>query len=101
MDRVVRFRVLETAARDRFAGGWRMAAAQPNWIVRTAAVVFLLVLVLPIALLVVLAAAAAAVVFGGLALGRGAVERVRRRLRGEGRSNVRVIQRSAGYRVDE
>ncbi len=101
MDRVVRFRVLDAAARDRLAGGWRMAASQPNWIIRTAAVVFLLVLVLPLLLLVGLAAVAAALVFGGLALLKGTVERVRRRVRGDGRSNVRVIRRPGGHRGDE
>ena len=49
----------------------------------------------------VLYAAAATLVFGGLALLRGTVKRVRRRVRGDGRSNVRVIRGSGGYRVDE
>jgi hypothetical protein len=101
MDRVVRFRVLDAAARDRVAEGWRMAAAQPNWFIRTAAIVFLAVLVLPVLLLVGLVALAMMLVFGGLALLKGAVGKVRRLVRGDGRSNVRVIRRTGGYRADE
>ena len=70
-----------------------MAASQPNWIIRTVAVVFLAVMVLPLLLLVGLAALAAMLVFGGLVLFKGAVERTRRLVRGDGRSNVRVIRR--------
>jgi hypothetical protein len=43
----------------------------------------------------------AAVVLAGFALLKRAVDRVRRRVRGDGRSNVRVIRRTGGYRVDE
>ena len=32
------------------AGGWRLATSQPNWIIRTVAIVFLAVLVLPLLL---------------------------------------------------
>jgi len=101
MDRVVRFRVLDAAARDRVAEGWRMAASQPNWFIKAVAVVFLAVVVLPLLLLVGIMALAMTLVFGGLVLLKGAVEKVRRLVRGDGRSNVRVIRRTGGYRDDE
>jgi len=98
MDRVARIRVLDSVARDRLADGWQRAASQPNWIVRVLMLVVLLVVVLPLLLLVGFVAMGAILVVGGLALGRAAVEKVRRRVRGDGRSNVRVIRRSG---VDE
>ncbi|MHC4208080.1 MAG: hypothetical protein ACYTE6_12290 [Planctomycetota bacterium] len=101
MDRVVRFRVLDAAARDRVTERWRTAASQPNWIIKAAAIVFLAVVVLPLLLLVGIVALAMTLVFGGLALLKGAVGKVRRLVRGDGRSNVRVIRRTGGYRVDE
>jgi hypothetical protein len=101
MDRVVRFRVLDAAARDRVTEGWRTAASQPNWITKAAAIVFLAVVVLPLLLLVGLVALAMTLVFGGLALLKRTVEKVRRLVRGDGRSNVRVIRRTDRYRVDE
>ena len=93
MDRVARIRVLDSVARDRLADGWQRAAAQPNWIVKALMLVVLLVVVLPLLLLVGFVAMGAILVLGGLALGRAAVENVRRRVRGDGRSNVRVIRR--------
>jgi hypothetical protein len=98
MDRVARIRILDSAARDRLADGWQRAASQPNWIVRALMLVVLLVVVLPLLLLVGFVAMGAILVLGGVALGRAAVEKVRRRVRGDGRSNVRVIRRSG---VDE
>jgi hypothetical protein len=98
MDRVARIRILDSAARDRLADGWQRAASQPNWIIRALMLVVLLVVVLPLLLLVGFVAVGAILVLGGLALGRAAVEKVRRRVRGDGRSNVRVIRRSG---VDE
>ncbi|MHC4901353.1 MAG: hypothetical protein ACYTGD_06800, partial [Planctomycetota bacterium] len=80
--------------------GWQRAASQPNWIVRAVMLAVLLVVVLPLLLLVGLVGLGAVVVFGGLALGKAAVERLRRRVRGDGRSNVRVIRRPGGYRGD-
>jgi hypothetical protein len=94
MDRVVRFRVLDAAARDRVAEGWRMAASQPNWIIRTAAILFLAVVILPLLLLLGIVVLGAAIVLGGLALLKRAADRVRQRVRGDGRSNVRVIRRT-------
>jgi hypothetical protein len=98
MDRVARIRILDSAARDRLADGWQRAASQPNWIVRALMLVVLLVVVLPLLLLMGFVAMGAILVLGGVALGRAAVEKVRRRVRGDGRSNVRVIRRSG---VDE
>jgi hypothetical protein len=96
MDRVVRIRVLDSAARDRLADGWQRAASQPSWIARALMFAVLLFVVLPLLLLVGLVGLGAVLVLGGLALGKAAVEKVRRRLRGDGRSNVRVIRRPAG-----
>ncbi|MHC4217782.1 MAG: hypothetical protein ACYSU7_04920 [Planctomycetota bacterium] len=93
MDRVVRIRVPESFSRDRLAGEWRRAASQPNWIVRAAMMVLLLVVALPILLLVGLAAVVAIIVVGGLALIRAGAAKLRRLVRGDGRSNVRVIRR--------
>ena len=101
MDRVARIRVLDSVARDRLADGWQRAASQPNWIIRALMLVVLLVVVLPLLLLVGLVALAAILVFGGLALCKGTVERVRRRVRGDGRSNVRVIHRTGGHGSDQ
>lgn len=101
MDRVVRFRVLDAAARDRVAEGWRVASSQPNWLVRTAAIVFLAVVIVPLLLLVGLVALGAVVFLAGLALVKRAVVRMRQRVRGDGRSNVRVIERTGRYRADE
>ncbi|MHC4710170.1 MAG: hypothetical protein ACYTA3_07050 [Planctomycetota bacterium] len=98
MDRVARIRILDSVARDRLADGWQRAASQPNWIVRALMLVILLVVVLPLLLLAGFVAMGAILVIGGVALGRAAVEKVRRRVRGDGRSNVRVIRRSG---VDE
>ncbi|MHC4142471.1 MAG: hypothetical protein ACYSUF_11530 [Planctomycetota bacterium] len=98
MDRVARIRILDSVARDRLADGWQRAASQPNWIARALMLVVLLVVVLPLLLLVGFVAMGAILVIGGVALGRAAVEKVRRRVRGDGRSNVRVIRRSG---VDE
>jgi hypothetical protein len=93
MDRVVRIRIPDSFSRDRLAGEWRRAASQPNWIVRTAMLVFLLVVALPVLLLVGLAALAGIIVFAGLALINATAAKVRRLVRGGGRSNVRVIRR--------
>lgn len=100
MDRVARIRVLDSVSRERLAAEWRRAASRPNWIVRAVMLAVLLVVVVPLLLLVGLVALGAIVVFGGIALGKRAVERVRHRVRGDGRSNVRVIRRGGGYRGD-
>ena len=60
-----------------------------------------LVVVLPLLLLVGIVAVGAIVVVAGLALGRAAIDKLRRAVRGDGRSNVRVIQRTGGSRADE
>ena len=101
MDRVARIRVLDSVARDRLADGWQRAASQPNWIIRALMLVVLLVVVLPLLLLVGFVALAAILVFGGLALFKRTVERVRQRVRGDGRSNVRVIHRTGGHRSNQ
>ena len=100
MDRVGRIRVPASFSRDRLAGEWRRVASQPNWIVRTALFVFLLVVALPLMLLVALAVLAALVVFAVLALINATAAKLRR-LRGDGRENVRVIRRTGEPRADE
>jgi uncharacterized membrane protein HdeD (DUF308 family) len=97
MDRVVRVRVLDSATRDRLAGEWRRAVSRPNWIIRIVFVVALLVVALPLLLLAGLAALAVAFVVGGLALLNGAAGSARRLMRGDGRSNVRVLRRSGEH----
>jgi hypothetical protein len=100
MDRVARIRVLDSVARDRLADGWQRAASQPNRVVRALMLAILLIVVLPLLLLVGLVGLGAILVLGVLALCKRTVERVRQRLRGDGRSNVRVIRRTGGHGGD-
>lgn len=72
---------------------WHMVSRQPSWVLRAVAITFLLVFAVPIVLLAVIAAAAAAVVFLLLAGAYMLFEKLRKTVRGDGRSNVRVIQR--------
>jgi hypothetical protein len=72
---------------------WRVASAQPSWVLRAAVITFLLVFAVPIVLLVVAAALAGMVVFLLLAGMYMLFEKARRAVRGDGRRNVRVIER--------
>ena len=94
MDRVIRIQTFTADQRDRWSRGYRWAAARPSWVTRFALLTFLFVVAFPLALLIGLAVLAAVVVFGGLAFLSAAVNSVRRLFRGDGRSNVRVIERS-------
>jgi hypothetical protein len=93
MERVVNVRILDSASRDRLTEEWRRAASQPNLFVRVLLLALLLVVTVPVLLIVGLVALGAIVIIGGVALARVGFARLRARLRGDGRSNVRVIQR--------
>jgi predicted ABC-type exoprotein transport system permease subunit len=93
MERVVHVRILDGVTRDRLAGGWRRAASQPNWLARVLLLAFLLIVAVPLLLAVGLMALGAIVIIGGYALLRASIERLRQRMRGDGRENVRVIRR--------
>ena len=93
---------METPPQFRFVspGGARAAEAfrrinqQPSWVMKTAALVFLLVFGLPILLLLVLAAIAASVVFAILGLFNSLMGGVKKRRGPEAkRRNVRVINK--------
>ncbi len=72
--------------------GW--VPPRPSWAARLALITFLLIVGLPLAILLGMAVAAAALVFGGLTLIGAAGRRLGSVLPGgDGRSNVRVIQR--------
>ncbi len=69
-------------------------AGRPSLAARIALVTFLVIVGVPLALLLGMAVAAAVLVFGGLALLGAANRRLRSLMPGgDGRSNVRVIQR--------
>jgi predicted ABC-type exoprotein transport system permease subunit len=93
MQRVVSIRILDSVSRERLAEEWRRAATQPNWVARVVLLAIFLIVVVPLLLAVGLIALGAIVVIGGVALLRAGIERLRRRFRGDGRSNVRVIRR--------
>ncbi|MDG2292372.1 MAG: hypothetical protein P8L37_06910 [Phycisphaerales bacterium] len=80
---------------EQVAGAFRRINRQPNWVLRTAVLVFLLLVGLPILALLLIAAVVATVVFAILAgwnsllnLLRGSKKQERRR------KNVRVIDRN-------
>jgi len=84
---------------QRAAGVYRRVAAQPNWVVRSAVLAFLAVVLVPIVLLILAAVFAMTVVYLVLA-GVNAVMSMFRGGRPEndaGRENVRVIRRSDGW----
>jgi hypothetical protein len=73
----------------------RMIRAQPNWLVRLLAVIFVIVVVLPLTLLMIVVVLVAAVVIACLVGIRALVNRLRGLLpRHDGRSNVRVVRRT-------
>jgi uncharacterized membrane protein required for colicin V production len=97
MFRVVRMTEYVDRGRQRVGAAWQTVNTQPGWIVRTTALVFLLVIGVPILVLLVLAILAALVVFSVL----WGVNRLLGGLRGilprrDGRENVRVIRRIDG-----
>jgi uncharacterized BrkB/YihY/UPF0761 family membrane protein len=97
MIRTTRITTFAEHGRDGAARVWRVAATQPGWVSRIAALTFLIVIGLPIVLLILLALLAAVVVFTVLAL----VSMVVMWVRGlfpqhDGRENVRVMRRVDG-----
>ncbi len=72
---------------------WQVVSRQPSWVLRAALITFLLVFAVPIVLLVLVAGIAAAAVFLVVAGFYRVFERLRSVVRGDGRKNVRVIQR--------
>lgn len=94
MDRAVRIRTFTAQQRDRWAGGWRWAASRPGWVVRLAAVTFLVLVALPLLFFLGVAILAAAVVFAAVGIGAALASKVRSLFpRRDGRVNVRVIRR--------
>ena len=93
MERVVNVRILDSVSRERLADEWRRAASQPNWFLRAVLLALFVIVIVPLLLIVGLIALGAIVVIGGFALLKVGLERVRQRLRGDGRENVRVIRR--------
>jgi hypothetical protein len=93
MERVVNVRILNSVSRQRLADEWRRATSQPNWFLRVVLLALFLFVVVPLLLIVGLIALGAIVLIGALALIRVGLERLRRRVRGDGRSNVRVMRR--------
>jgi hypothetical protein len=93
MERVVNVRILDSVSRERLNEEWRRAASQPNPFLRFVLLALFLILIVPLLLIVGLVALGAIVVIGGVALARVGLARLRVWLRGDGRSNVRVIQR--------
>jgi len=94
MDRVTRITTMASDGVGRARTSWRAARRQPNWLVGTTAMVFLLVIALPIFLLILLALLAATAVFGVLWGVNRLVSAVRGLLpRDDGRRNVRVLRR--------
>ena len=97
MHRVVVIPSIGTRQRDRWVGGYRWAASQPGWIMRFTLVAFLLIVAVPLLALLILAVVAAVVLGGVLGVTNAVVSlargKLRRLVRTDGRSNVRVIQR--------
>jgi len=95
MDQWSRMTSFTTETTERAAGVYRTVNRQPSWIVRAALTVFLLVICLPVILLITVAFLLALLVFGVLSLINAAANRFRSpRSAHDGRSNVRVIDRS-------
>ncbi len=83
------------AGGQRVANAYRFVASQPSWLSRTALLVFLLVIGLPLFLLFLFAMVLAVAAFFVLAGAHAVVQSVKRLFGGgnSGRSNVRVITR--------
>ena len=101
MDPVIQIRVTGGSAGDSADPGRTAAASAPGWVparpsraAQLALITFLVIVGLPLAILIGMAVAAAALVFSGLTLLGAAWRRLGSGLPGgDGRSNVRVIQR--------
>jgi hypothetical protein len=100
MARVARIRVFDSVSRERLADGWQRAASQPNPLLRVLTIAVLLIVVVPLLLVVGLVALGAAVFLACVALLKRSYDRLRRRVRGDGRANVRVIRRPGGHHGD-
>lgn len=83
------------AGGQRVANAYRFVSSQPSWLSRTALLVFLLVVGLPLFLLFLFALLLALAAFIVLAGANALIQSVKRLFGGgnEGRSNVRVITR--------
>jgi cobalamin synthase len=91
---VPRITTFSAKATDAAGSTVRMIRAQPNWLIRLLALVFVIVVVLPFALLLIVVVLVAAVAIAALAGVRAAINRLRGLLpRDDGRSNVRVVRR--------
>lgn len=94
MDPVVQIRVTGGGAGGASGPGPGWVPARPGRAARLAVITFLVIVGLPLAILVGMAVAAAVLVFSGLTLLRAAWRRLGSVMSGgDGRSNVRVIQR--------
>lgn len=80
---------------SQFTNVFRQVNRQPNWAIKVAALVFLLIVGIPILALLVIATITATVVFAVIALGNALLNKCRSIGKGDaGRKNVRVINRN-------
>ena len=93
MDRVTRITTMASDGFGHAQSTWKAARRQPNWLLGTTVMIFLVVIALPIFLLVLLALLAATLAF----LALWGINRVISAIRGllprdDGRRNVRVLR---------
>lgn len=82
------------AGGQRVVNAYRFVSSQPSWLSRTAMMVFLIVVALPLFLLFLFALLLAVLAFFVLAGANALIQSVKRLFAGgDGRSNVRVITR--------
>jgi len=93
MFRTTRFSILTAEGANRVGTVFHTLRSQPGWITRLALLTVFIIIGLPIVLLVMIALLAGIFVFGLLAAINILIWRIRARLTGDGRQNVRVIQR--------
>ena len=89
-----RISAFSSTATDAAGSTVRMIRAQPNWLIKLLALIFVIVVVLPLALLMIVVVLIAALVIAVLAGIRVLMGRLRGLLpRDDGRSNVLVMRR--------
>jgi len=90
-----RITTFSATATDAAGSTVRMIRAQPNWLIRLLALVFVMVVVLPLVLLLLMVVLLLAVVLAVVGVVRALMDRLRGLLpRNDGRSNVRVVRRA-------
>jgi len=90
-----RITTFSATATDAAGSTVRMIRAQPNWLIRLLAMVFVIVVVVPLVLLLIVVVLVAAVVIAALAGMRAMINRLRGLMpHDDGRRNVRVVRRA-------